>query len=278
MLKLNTHELEMIESSTPSLKLNLMRDYPSKEPVAVAICHHGITAALKFFDKLVKELNNANILVYRYDARGHGESEGKRGYLKTIFELVEDLRVVVNLAKKENPNLPIFIIGHSMGGHTCALFGTKYPNQVKGFVLCSAVLKDVAHLFGDLPLKDDPEKYYPLEEAFKAKEFDRSVTELIFKLVPNALGEISVSIMNCFGEGVNYLNTNIKNFNNSVLILNGNLDFIVDQRDAINYYMDSEVKDKSLMIYSGVGHMIWEEENGDMIPGHILNWIQHRIK
>ena len=128
MSKLNTHELEMIESSTPSLKLNLMRDYPPEEPVAVAICHHGITLYLQYFDKVVKELNGANILVYRYDARGHGKSEGKRGYLNTMFELVEDLKVVVNLAKKENPNLPIFLIGHSMGGHTCALFGTKYPN------------------------------------------------------------------------------------------------------------------------------------------------------
>ena len=128
MSKLNTHELEMIESSTPSLKLNLMRDYPPEEPVAVAICHHGITSYLQYFDKVVKELNRANILVYRYDARGHGKSEGKRGYLNTMLELVEDLKVVVNLAKKENPNLPIFLIGHSMGGHTCALFRTKYPN------------------------------------------------------------------------------------------------------------------------------------------------------
>ena len=195
-----------------------------------------------------------------------------------MFELVEDLRVVVNLAKKENPNLPLFIIGHSMGGHTCALFGTKYPNQVKGIVLCAAVLKDIAHLFGDLPLKDDPEKYYPLHLAFKAKEFDEKFTETFQKIYPYSLLELSVAIMNCFGEGVDYLNKNIKNFTNPVLILNGKDDFIVDQRDAINYYMDVETEDKSLMVYSGVGHMLWDEEKGDMIPGNILNWIQHRIK
>ena len=91
----------MIESSTPSLKLNLMRDYPSKEPVAVAICHHGIISNIRFFDKVVEKLNGGNILVYRYYARGHGKSEGKRGYLKSMFELVEDLKVVVNLAKKK---------------------------------------------------------------------------------------------------------------------------------------------------------------------------------
>ena len=103
--------------------------------------------SIQYFDKIVKELNLANILVYRYDARGYGKSEGKRGFLNTMLELVEDLWVVLNLAKKENPNLPIFLIGHSMRGHTCALFGAKYPNQVKGIILCAAMLKDKIHIF-----------------------------------------------------------------------------------------------------------------------------------
>ena len=47
-------------------------------------------------------------------------------------------------------------------------------------------------------------------------------------MYPNSLGEITVSIMNCFGEGVNYLNANIKNFTNPVLLITGNVDFIVD--------------------------------------------------
>ena len=102
--------------------------------------------------------------------------------------------------------------------------------------------------------------------------------ERLFKIYPNSLGELSVAIMNCFAEGVEYLNKNIKNFTDPVLILNGKIDFIVDQLDAINYYLDSQTEDKSLMVYSGVGHLLWDEKKGDMILGHILNWIRHRIK
>ena len=112
MSKLNNHQLEKIESSTPSIKLNLIRDYPSKEPKAILICHHGIILSLKFYEPFVKPMNEANIILYRYDARGHGDSEGKRGYAKSMFEMVEDLKIVVELAKKENPNLPVFIIGY----------------------------------------------------------------------------------------------------------------------------------------------------------------------
>ncbi len=39
-----------------------------------------------------------------------------------------------------------------MRGHTCALFGAKYPNQVKGIILCAAMLKDKIHIFLDITL------------------------------------------------------------------------------------------------------------------------------
>ena len=60
--------------------------------------------------------------------------------------------------------------------------------------------------------------------------------------------------------------------------MNEKIDFIVGQLDAINYYLDLETEDKSLIVYSGVSHLLWDEEKGDMIIGQILNLIQHRIK
>ena len=74
------------------------------------------------------------------------------------------------------------------------------------------------------------------------------------------------------------MKNNVKNFVAPVLVLNGNIDFLVNEKDAINFYMDLENKDKSLIIYSEVGHMVWFEEKGDMIIENILSWIQHRIK
>ena len=36
----------------------------------------------------------------------------KEVMLNSFFEMVEDLKFVVDLDKKENPNLPVFIIGY----------------------------------------------------------------------------------------------------------------------------------------------------------------------
>lgn len=38
------------------------------------------------------------------------------------------------MAKEENPGLPVFLLGHSMGGYAVNFFGTKYPGAVKGII------------------------------------------------------------------------------------------------------------------------------------------------
>ena len=277
MSKLNNHLEEMIQSSTPSIKLNLIRDYPSKEPKCLIVCHHGIMVNSKFYDKFSKEANNLNIIVYRYDARGHGKSEGKRGYVKSIFEMVEDLKIIIDLAKKENPNVPVFTMGHSMGGHVNALFGTKYPNQVKGVIIASGLLKDNFHLFGDLPLEGEHEKYIPISKALKINIDAEMVQEALIKAYPNLVSELTISIMNSFVEGFDYLKKNDKNFKDPVLILNGNADFVVNEKDAIDFYMEIENNDKSLILFSGIGHELWNEEKGDVVIPQIINWIQRRL-
>ena len=192
--------------------------------------------------------------------------------------MVEDLKIIVDLAKKENPKLPIFVLGHSMGGHVTALFATKYPNEIKGAITASGLLKDTIHLFGNLPLEGDPETYVPVNKAFQVKEIQAMDLSVLEKVYPYFVSHLTISIMNSFVEGFEYLEKNKKNFVVPVLILNGNADYIVDQRDAINFYLDIENKDKSLIIFSGVGHELWNEEKGDEVIPQVLSWILRRLK
>ena len=51
MSKPKNHEEEMILSSTPPIKLCLVRDFPLKDPKGLIVCLHGIMMNLHFFDK-----------------------------------------------------------------------------------------------------------------------------------------------------------------------------------------------------------------------------------
>ncbi len=48
---------------------------------------------------------------------GHGQSEGERMNIKDFQVYVRDSLQHIDLMKSRHPNLPVFIIGHSMVGH-----------------------------------------------------------------------------------------------------------------------------------------------------------------
>ena len=83
--------------------------------------------------------------------------------------------------------------------------------------------------------------------------------------------------MNTFVEGIDYLKKKDKNFKEPILIWNVNDNFAINEKDAIDFYMEIENKDKSLILFSGIGHELWNEEKGDVVIPQIINWIQRRL-
>ncbi len=85
--------------------------------------------------------------------------------------------------------------------------------------------------------------------------------------------ELTISIMNTFVKGIDYLKKNDKNFKVPILIWNVNDNFAINEKDAIDFYMEIDNKNKSLIIWSGIGYMLWEEEKGDIVISQVLYWI-----
>lgn len=86
-------------------------------------------------------LSKNGITFVGYDQRGHGKSEGEKGFLDNSKEIMNDgknfIKEVVNLY----PNVPIFFIGRGMGGLVAlATYGTG-EFKVSGIVLMSPSLK-----------------------------------------------------------------------------------------------------------------------------------------
>lgn len=270
---------EMVETHD-GLKLYVVRNNASTEPKAVLIILHGLANEHSLYDAFVQPFNQQNINVYRFDARGHGKSEGKRGYVKSYWEMAEDLRVIVNLAKQENPGVPVFILGHSMGGHVSALYGTKYPNEVRGIILAAGVLRYNFMNFGWLPRPEAPEEYInTIDAAYGTLHLPEWKSMKTFSAPgdDSTLSEITAAILNAFKETIQYLKDNCRTFTNSVLILNGNHDTSVTPQDAIDFYQQTGAKDKSLRVYAGVNHFLMNDPKGHQIAGDVISWIEDRL-
>lgn len=113
---------------------------PPGAPTWVAVIAHGYGEHIGRYQWVADRLTSDGAVVYAHDHVGHGRSEGEQ-VLITDFERVdEDLDRLVMRAHLENPNLPIVLIGHSMGGMIAARYTQRHPEVLTATVLSGPVL------------------------------------------------------------------------------------------------------------------------------------------
>ncbi len=92
-----------------------------ENPKGIVQIVHGMTEYALRYDILQRSFVKNGYIVYAHDQRGHGETSPKdeeKGYIaddEGFDILVENVKELTDVAKKENSNLPIILFGHSMG-------------------------------------------------------------------------------------------------------------------------------------------------------------------
>ncbi|MFM6847730.1 MAG: lysophospholipase [Terrabacter sp.] len=114
-------------------------DGPARAVVQIA---HGLAEHSSRYARFAQRLTDHGYAVYGSDHRGHGqtsgESSGKRGFFsekdgwKTV---VDDLHAVTDRAREEQPGLPVFLLGHSMGSFISRGYAAQYGSELAGLVL-----------------------------------------------------------------------------------------------------------------------------------------------
>lgn len=111
--------------------------------------HHGLGEHAGRYDKVFTELAENGIVVHAMDAHGHGRSEPMdpklRCFIADYNHLVEDVyEFIDSLTGRNTPaefsRLPLFMVGHSVGGLTTALTVLKRQEMWSGMVLHSAAI------------------------------------------------------------------------------------------------------------------------------------------
>lgn len=134
-------ESQFVGAGGMQLYYQTWRPLTQKRAVLVAI--HGLGAHSGSFKNLVKHFVARGFVIYSFDLRGHGRSPGQRGYISRWAEFREDLRCFLQLIQMQEPNLPCFLIGHSLGGVIALEYGLRSPYTIAGIVASAPALKQV---------------------------------------------------------------------------------------------------------------------------------------
>lgn len=266
--------LELKIKSFDEKELYLVKN-PVENPKAVVVFVHGLGEHLGRYEYLTNKFNENDFSVYRFDHRGHGHSAGARAFYEDYNELIDDVNFVVDLAKEENPDYPIFLLGHSMGGYAVACFGVKYPDKLNGIIMSGALTCDKAGLITSLSKDLNPIMYLP-NTLGSVVSRDPAVVKA-YSEDPLVLKEISVGLYYALSDGLKWLVDNTADFNYPVLVLHGGDDKIVSYEDSIEFYNVISSFDKELKIYDVLFHEILNDPEKDDVISDILNWINGRL-
>lgn len=251
---------------------------PAGEATGVVVIAHGLAEHGGRYAHVAARFAEDGYATYVADHRGHGKSDGARGNLNRMSEVVTDLETMIRSAAGRHPNRPLFLYGHSMGGLVALVYATGRPAALSGLVLSASavdisvgspvervaarLLSAVTPNLGVLQLdasamSRDPEvvrRYDSDPLNYRGKTRIRTGAEILAAVgqVTGRLGSLTLPLLVLYGA------------EDKVTSPDGSR-MIVDRAGS---------SDKTLKIYDGLFHEIHNEPEQETVFADILRWLK----
>ncbi|MGV9254276.1 alpha/beta hydrolase [Streptomyces sp. NPDC003697] len=117
-----------------------VHEWPHARPRYVALLVHGYGEHAGRYGEVAGVLSEHGAAVVAPDHRGHGKSAGERVVIEDFEDVVTDVHTAALLARTAHPDLPVVVIGHSMGGLIAARYAQRYGDGLAALVLSGPVI------------------------------------------------------------------------------------------------------------------------------------------
>ena len=274
--------LAYLKTTSPGVELFYRLDNVSNAKANIIISH-GFAEHMGRYDHVAKQFLEAGYNVLRYDLRGHGQTKGLKGHIDSYQDLIEDADAMVNLMALNNPGLPNYMLGHSMGGLVTTLYGLKYPEKLAGQIISGAAngkipdaksikakgLSALVKLTPKLQIKN------PVNDEIC------SVKQVVEDYLndPLVLKSASVNFYNEFlNKATDELLENMNAYSLPILILHGEKDKVVPAEISQVLFDEIQSTDKEIHIYPDLFHEIFNENIKEEIIDYAIDWLNLRAK
>lgn len=251
-------------------------------PRAVLAIVHGHGEHARRYAGMASFLNQSDISVYAFDNLGHGQAPGKRGDMQTLEQMQAAVDTFVKKVKEEAGEVPVFLLGHSLGGNLVANYVLKVQPAFAGVVLSAPWLRlaiqpsagqmlmaRIGRLLAPgltIPTKLNPEFISRIPEEVKRYQDDPDVHDLmsprIFFSVIDA-GEWAIA--------------HASEWDLPLLAYHGTGDQVTDHEATAEFVRNIDRADATFVALDGAHHEPHHDIGADQVLTHLRDWLLSHV-
>jgi alpha-beta hydrolase superfamily lysophospholipase len=285
-----TYTTSTVPSTVDSTPLTVYAWPPPAEPRGVVQITHGVAEHAGRYDRLAQALTAAGYAVSSHDHRGHGASVSEEVALGGFGAagwsgLIADLVALSERLRSERSDLPLFLIGHSMGSFALQEALLEHSDLYAGAVLSGTTAVDImaAGLSTSGESSGDLSAFNASFEHRTGYEWLSRDEAEVDKYVADPLSGFTLddaTIPALFSSGAQLADPNVLagiRADLPVLLVSGDADPLAGGGQLVELvgqrYRDAGVTDVTVQLYPGARHEIFNETNRDEVTAFVVDWL-----
>ena len=246
---------------------------------------HGLGEHSGRYGNVIERLLPNGISAWVPDHRGHGQSGGKRGHVLNFVQYLTDLRLMVELAKKDMPGeMPCFLLGHSMGGLIALYFAQRYPELIDGVAASSPLLgmgievPAIKKVLGSLMSYVWPGLIMGNELDATKISHDPDVVKA-YQTDSQVHGRVSARFFTELMAAMESVNQQASSLSVPVLMQVAGDDYLVNAESSKLFFEKLTLEDRTLHVYDGLYHEIYNapQEDKKKVLDDLEAWLEQRM-
>ena len=257
-------------------------------PRGVIAVIHGLAEHGGRYRGTAEALATAGWAVYAVDLRAHGLSpnppKSGRVHVNRFEDYFRDLDALTGLAGKNHPKLPVFLLGHSMGGLISIRYALERPDGLAGAIISSPALgvhpefkpPTILRLLVSLLSRLAPRLCVPSDLDTNAISRDPDVVRayvddpLVSQKVSARWYSEMLKAMKRAHEGADALAL-------PMLLMQSGADRLVDPEAPRRWQQNAPADRVELVVWDGLYHEMLNEPEKQQVRTRILEWLELRL-
>ena len=238
------------------LRIHARTWLPADPPTGVVVIAHGFAEHGGRYAAVAARLVADGIAVMAPDHRGHGLSQGKRTAIVRFDDYIDDLTTVIAQARARWRSLALVLLGHSMGGLIALGLAVRPGAPLDGLVLSA-----------------------PAACPREVSRFTLAIGRGLARVAPNTgvlrlpLNRISRDPAEML-ETMARVDTALPALRLPLLVMQGTADGLVDPGCGPHVYDRAGSGDKTLKMYDGLWHEIFNEPEREHVLSDLIGWLR----